>query len=81
MAGCNPGAPANGLWNRIINCNEISSAFRPNDIPISVDRRAESVQAKIARNQKENITVIASVTARGGKNLVAIHTDEKGDAL
>jgi hypothetical protein len=50
----------NVIRNRIINCEERSSLLNPNCI-------LTWAQTKTTGNEKENITVVASVTAAGDK--------------
>jgi hypothetical protein len=52
-------------WNRIIECGETSWLLHPNGILTWGEVGAESVQTKIPGNEKETITIVASVTAPG----------------
>jgi hypothetical protein len=54
-------------WNRIINCDETAWLLHPNGILTWADMGAQSVQAKIDGNAKENFPVVASVSAAGEK--------------
>jgi hypothetical protein len=54
-------------WNRISNCDKDSWPLYPNVILPRTEVGAESVQSKIVGNEKENITIVASVTAIGDK--------------
>jgi hypothetical protein len=55
--------PQNVPWNRVINCDEISQLLHADGILTRAEVGAESVQRKSTGNEKENITVVTSVTA------------------
>jgi hypothetical protein len=53
--------------SRIVNCDETSWLLHPKGILTSAGLGCQSVQAKINGDEKDCITVMASVTASGGK--------------
>jgi hypothetical protein len=56
--------------SRIVNCDEISWLLHPRCIFTWAPVRVESVQAQINDNEKDCVTVLASVMAAGDKLLL-----------
>jgi predicted transposase YbfD/YdcC len=58
--------------SRIVNCDETFWLLHPRSILTCVDMGCQTVHARITGDEKDRITVVASVTASGEKLSLAL---------